>query len=77
MQRIAQPILAGILCATCWTVWTGAVAAKNPWLTTLSEFGLLGVGWMTWGWIREKQNLEWWTYAVTSAIASGVVVWLT
>lgn len=76
-MRYLLPIVAGVLCAVCWTVWAGAVAAKNPWLTTAAEFGLLAICWTNWRWMRDGKNAEWWCYAVASAVASGFVVAIT
>lgn len=63
--------------AAAWTLWTSAVAAKNPVMTTFCEFGLIGICWITWGYYVDRKHAEWWAYAVASAISSGFVVWLS
>ena len=75
-MRFIGPILAGCMSAAAWTMWTQAVAAGRPIETAVSELALIGVCWFTWGWYSERKFQEWWIYAVSSAVASGFVVWM-
>lgn len=74
MRRYVYPIGAGIASAAAWTWWTQAVSSGQAIQTAVSEFALIFVCRLSWKWYREDRDAEWWLYAVTSAVASGIVV---
>ncbi len=75
MLTYLWPALAGILSAAAWTVWTASVASGNAIAVAGSELALLVICRMSWRWYKDEREAEWWVFAVSSAVASGVVVW--